>query len=369
MNTRLNSALPFILFFSLTLLSPAYAAGSKAVKDLTPEHNMDFWYYVPKQAQTKPSPLVLSYHGAGGTGGGEIKQWIPLADKNGFSIACITSPFAGSNTKAGQNMKITPDIYKKETEAALSVVEFMKKKAKVQEEFVMITGFSGGGNPTHFIGFLNPEVFGFICARCGNYPMMLSRIYDQGGEGEAVLKKTAGKTRVYYFWGEKDHPIILGMLKNTSYLVNPLKFFEKIQVKHLKTEMIPGMGHRSKADKAAQWFMDSIEAVKKETLEKAKKEYPELCRQAKDLVKKKELKEAYELYTKAAEYERMIPGLGKKAQAEISRIDKEAEKLLSKAKSYLRKNRSTVRKYLREVLKDYPMTPAAEESQKLLDSM
>ena len=134
-------------------------------------------------------------------------------------------------------------------------------------------------------------------------------------------------------------------------------------------EMIPGMGHRSRADLAADWFMKSIEAVKKEALEKAKKEYPELLKQAKDLYDNNKFKDAYEIYQKAAEYESMIPPLGQKAQAEITRMNTAAKKLLKKARSYLKKNKSTVRKYLRKVLEDYTMTPAAKEAQELMNSM
>jgi predicted dienelactone hydrolase len=57
-----------------------------------------FAVYIPKEYTVeKPMPLVVSSHGAGGTGPKEIGGWLRFADKYGFIVVCPSYASATSH--------------------------------------------------------------------------------------------------------------------------------------------------------------------------------------------------------------------------------------------------------------------------------
>ncbi|MCX7933658.1 MAG: alpha/beta hydrolase-fold protein [Planctomycetota bacterium] len=239
------------------------------LKAKSPKGDQEFWYYVPqcydpKAKKTKRLPLVLSYHGAGSTGQAEISSWRALAEQYGFVVACPTSLLAGAGQAAGAVRQVKPEEFFQESEAALSIVASLKEKLPIDDRKVMVTGFSGGGNPAYWLAFTHPEIFPFACLRCGNFPMLLPRLAETQPEIKQAVENAAKASRFYIFWGEKDHPIILGEIDRTLAWVNAL------HPAHCEQERVMGLGHESRPDKAAAWFAAALEEVAKEWKSDAK---------------------------------------------------------------------------------------------------
>ena len=202
--------------------------------------------YSPKS----PMPLVVSSHGAGGTGKGEVGQWKKWADQYGFIVVCPSYACAAGG-------RSTDDIKRLGREDTLMLYGILRRvfgSLKVDRKHVLHTGFSGGGRPTWYIAMAHPECFTAVCFRSANFhcPEFI---------GMAKLRKW--RTRpVYMFWGEQDHPIILhkgagGEGEGPA----GLKFLRTVVARRkLKHEVIPGGKHTSRADLAAKWFAEEVVA-------------------------------------------------------------------------------------------------------------
>lgn len=229
-------------------------ARPQVVHGETPVHKMPLSSYIPASSADKESvPLVLSYHGKGGTNAGEIGGWVALAEKHGFVVACPKSYFAGGDRPANDKRPLGPI---RELEDAVAIVEMLEEKRGIDERFIMVTGFSGGGLPSYTAGLLRPDVFRYVCSRCGNFPAPIVA----GAQGQPEIARSidaaVANVHFYFFYGEKDHPVILQMDAPRQ-----LQFFEAVKAPHFTKEMVPGMGHDSRPDKAADWFVGEIAAA------------------------------------------------------------------------------------------------------------
>jgi len=221
----------------------------------TPKHQMPLSYYAPApRAGQERLPLVISYHGKGGSNEGEIASWVGLAEKHRFVVACPKSYFAGGVRPESDKRSLRP---MREVEDALAVVAMLKGKYPIDEPSIMVTGFSGEALPSYTAGLLQPEVFRYVCSRCGNFPDQLVVAAKQQAETQPqILQRISSalkNSHFYFYYGEKDHPVILnrdGPMQS--------RYFENNQASHFKKEMVPGMGHDSRVDLAAEWFIKEI---------------------------------------------------------------------------------------------------------------
>jgi predicted peptidase len=184
--------------------------------------------YVPQSYDgTKAVPLIISGHGANQTGEREMVKWPKFSEKHGIIVVCPS--YASSHTEIQDVMK---DILMKVHDA------FHIDKSKV-----MHTGYSGGGYATWYAMNFYKE-FTHLCFRCANY-------YYTVPDRLKSYRKWKGHP-VYWFWGENDHPLVLGQIDNA------LEFLTKKVKCDLKQEKIPGHGHADNVDtitRAVEWFM------------------------------------------------------------------------------------------------------------------
>jgi poly(3-hydroxybutyrate) depolymerase len=217
-----------------------------------------FAVYVPKAySADTPMPLVVSSHGSGGNGPGEIGEWEPLADQYAFLVVCpsYACAAAGRNTNTEKTAQLRQD--------AVTLDEVLRRvlgSFNVDRKHVMHTGFSGGGNPTYYLAMTRPEIFTALCFRSANY---------HGTMFFATRDFSAWRNRpVYIFWGEQDNEIIIKPMPGHA-PEGPagLLFLQQIGCQNLKHEILPGGGHASRADLAAKWFAKEVVPV----VEKPKK--------------------------------------------------------------------------------------------------
>ena len=240
----------------LTLAAAPVLAKEEALKPgkvhnlTTAKHARSWSLFVPSKISPKKSaPLVISSHGRGGRGAGEMGAWQALANRYGFLVACPDMVTATHDLP----QKSTLDPSQEDDEVVMEIFETVCSKFRVNRRAVMVTGFSGGGNPSYHSGLRHPDVFTHICTRGGNWaPQHLPR-------DDRALEAGKESLQIYVFWGEKDHPLIIGEPKGTGQAYQALKALREAGYKNFKEEEIPAMGHSSRPDLAATWFGDYVE--------------------------------------------------------------------------------------------------------------
>jgi poly(3-hydroxybutyrate) depolymerase len=251
----------FALSLALLLAAPALTrAGDEPPKpgkvhELTSKaHGRKYSLIVPSSyAKKKSWPLVISSHGAGGSGAGEMRAWQALANQHGFIVACPDMVTATNDRPTTSNLP----GWKEDDEVILSIHEEISSWFRVNPRAVMITGFSGGGNPSYHTGLGHPEVFTHICTRGGNFsPQQVPRDKDILEQGRSALS-------IYIFYGEKDHPLIVGENGQPGAAVNAHTALKNAGYENLVIEEVAGMKHESRPAKAAAWFAEYVKANEK----------------------------------------------------------------------------------------------------------
>jgi predicted peptidase len=191
--------------------------------------------YVPQSYDgTKAVPLIISGHGANQTGEREMVKWPKFSDAHGIIVVCpsYASSQSGLEIAGKESQAVMKDILMKVHDA------FHIDKSKV-----MHTGYSGGGYATWYAMNFHEE-FTHLCFRCANYYLTVP--------GQLKSYRKWKGHPVYWFWGENDHPTVLGEIDNA------LEFLTKKVKCDLKQEKIPGHGHADNVDtisRAVEWFM------------------------------------------------------------------------------------------------------------------
>lgn len=250
-----------VVLLTASLLAPGVAQakekplGSGVHHLESPKHDRPFSLVVPsKYSKKKTWPLVISSHGRGGSGKGEMRPWQALANKHGFLVACPDMVTATHNRPPTSNLP----GWQEDDEVVLSIIDFVKARFNVNHRAVMITGFSGGGNPSYHTGLGHPEVFTHICTRGGNFsPQQVPR-------DDEVLAAGRKHLQIYIFYGDKDHPLILGADGKPGAAVLAHDALKEAGYENLVIEKVANMKHQSRPEKAAAWFADWVGARAKQ---------------------------------------------------------------------------------------------------------
>lgn len=354
-----------LIITSLAAAEPkkgAATAKPELVLATTPSGAIPFAYCIPPALRTQRDvPLVISYHGAGGDGANEAKAWIALAESNGFAVACPTSLLAGHGIAAGGRPAASGETdFVKESDAAVSIVEMLAGMIALDRRRVMITGYSGGGNPTYWSGLFRPDVFPFVCTRCGNWPTLIGQ--QIAGPRAEPARTAAAQSRFYVYWGERDHPLILGSIQQ------PLEALKALAPAFLKSEMIPGMGHDHSAGRAASWFMVAMReaepgwAAQAPALRTAALEAAAVAQTAGDLEK------AVTQARAALLQETRYPKLGQEGKKLLAELVKPGREALTAAKSLASRRDPGAEAALAEVARIWRGTePGAKAEQALAE--
>lgn len=200
-----------------------------------------------------PLPMIVSSHGNGGSGIGDIRGWTSHADKHGFIAVCPSFGSAVGNNNASADTPMLDEI-----------LERVLGSLKIDRRHIVGTGFSGGGLPAYTCMMGNPKVFTALCFRGPNF-------YG------SMATRPAWKTRpIYILWGENDHPMIydkksgsgqgpeaLTVLLGLKDIAgeyrkrkNPVAFVSRDR--SFKWDQIPGGGHDGRSDLVVKWFVDTV---------------------------------------------------------------------------------------------------------------
>ncbi len=241
--------------FRLVLLCVLLAAAGCAVPqaqntpvwqkhEMDPTTGMGYWIYVSSRYNPNtPAPLIISCHGTPPFDVAEhhIREWKMLAEKNGCIVVCpellATDGLLGNGPVIGM---LADEKY------ILSLISMLGYRYNIDRANVMITGFSGGGFPTYWIGLRHPEVFSVIAARNCNF----SR-----GNVDGWYPPEARNTKVLVYYGQNDPPTIAFQSRAAiSYLKG--KGF------NVKKDVLKGYGHQRRPDVAMKFFRQHWRAPK-----------------------------------------------------------------------------------------------------------
>lgn len=135
---------------NLITTRPASGAKQVNVGGGSRSYNM----YVPSSYPTdRRVPLVIRFHGLGGSGGGEINStgYRQIADREGFILVAPTG--AGGSIGGAWNVGpcCTSDRNIDDVAFTRAIIEQVKSVANIDEKRIYATGFSMGGGMTHYL--------------------------------------------------------------------------------------------------------------------------------------------------------------------------------------------------------------------------
>ena len=229
-----------MLLSLLLLLLQADKPGQLLVKK-TASVEREWALYIPRGYNPRvPAPFVLTSHGRDGRGKGECSGWTDAAEKHGFVVAAADFSVASGR----------PGTIEEDDKVAIEIYDYVTKNLAIDRKAVMITGFSGGGHITYGVGSRHPDLFPYWGGRSANFRAHLCA-------KEEEIKAAADKIAIYIYYGSRDHEYILADAPSAN------EFFTRCGVKDIKFEKIEGMGHESRHDMCAAWFMGRVDEARK----------------------------------------------------------------------------------------------------------
>ncbi|MEM1158971.1 MAG: hypothetical protein AAF649_06100 [Verrucomicrobiota bacterium] len=191
----------------------------------------DFEVYLPESYPSQKLPLVFIGHPKGGSARKEMKKWIQPAEA--FPFIAVTLTLISSS----KHSNYIPD----DIEFVEEVIQRTTQSLRYDENHVIYTAFSGGGYAGwQIIATEHDELFTGLCFRSANCN---AHLLD--------LPATWKHKPIYVFWSDNDAPFTR---RQNPALAAYLK--EDLKAQKLKTEIIPGGGHRSRPEKFIQWLAD-----------------------------------------------------------------------------------------------------------------
>jgi len=163
-----------------------------------------YWRYVPSYySEDRDWPLVVTLHGTNPWDGRtrQILEWKDTAERHGL---IVVAPQLASTQGA---VPIIPSVwYVKEGDLRhdecmiLAVIDHVVRTYRIDEESILLSGFSSGGFPLYYVGLRNPDRFDMLIARnCNSTPRLFEKI---------ELTDEAKKLPIAVFWGKDDLPAI-----------------------------------------------------------------------------------------------------------------------------------------------------------------
>ncbi|MCY2932278.1 MAG: hypothetical protein NTV86_22845 [Planctomycetota bacterium] len=201
-----------------------------------------YWLFVPDTySHSRPMPLIVTCHGTipFDMSNDHIREWKKIAEDSG----CLLLAPAMSGTDGILGDGPVPAM-KEDENTILSLISMVGYRYNVDMANIMLTGFSGGGFPTYWVGVRNPDVFSVVVLRSCDF-------CDYNLDGW-FSPDAAGKQAIKIYWGEFDPAPIkvqsqsgMGFLISRGFNVAP-------------EEIVPGIGHERRPEVAMAFFRENL---------------------------------------------------------------------------------------------------------------
>jgi len=194
--------------------------------------------YNPKRAY----PLVLTAQGTFpfDQAAGQRDRWVDVAERYGL-IVCSADFDSATGFLAIPADHPAPELVR-DDQAAMAILKEIRSRYNVNPDAIMITGWSGGGFPAHYIGMSHPDVFRCIVGRTANF--------KEGLVSDDVALR-ARHMHVYVFFGEGDLPGFDTQNRDANFWYT-VRGFRNFVIRRL-----PG-GHDPNQTEAARYFLNVV---------------------------------------------------------------------------------------------------------------
>ena len=208
-----------------------------------PDTGWTYHLYVPKSyTPTRSYPLVITAHGTFPFDHALMQRdrWTKVAERYGMIVCAPDFDSANGLLSVPLNRPV-PELLRDE-KATLRIIDELERRYNINRDAIMITGWSGGGYPAHFIGLRHPDLFRCIVGRAANFSMNL--VSD-------AFADRARHMHVYVFYGSADLPGFGGINGDAQFWYR-LHRFQNFEIRRLNG------GHDPHQDEAARYFDDII---------------------------------------------------------------------------------------------------------------
>ena len=195
-----------------------------------------YWIYVPSTYRhDKPMPLIISCHGTPpyDVASHHIREWKMLGEQNGCIVIApeliATDGLIGDGPIVGMLS---------DEKIILSIISWVGYRYNVDCANIMITGFSGGGFPTYWVGLRHPDVFSVVAARNCDF---------NEGNLHGWYPSEAMNVPVLVYYGENDPGAIQSQSQNAIRYLRSRGF-------SVESRIIPGVGHERRPEYAMEFF-------------------------------------------------------------------------------------------------------------------
>jgi len=159
----------------------------------------ELWFYVPaKYEPSAPAPLLLAFHGTGGSGQGMHLMWQRLADEQGMLVL--------APSEAGDNSGY--HFADRERASALAALRWMRRRHNVDENRIYASGISRGAHLTWDLALRHPDVFAAIAPMIGGLRLTLV-----AGQNNMRLLENVAHLPVRDLQGAMDDPNLVASLR------------------------------------------------------------------------------------------------------------------------------------------------------------
>jgi len=206
-------------------------------QEVEPTTGGAFFIYEPSTySDSRPAPVIISCHGTPPFDVAEyhVRTWKALGEQNGCII--IAPVLKGTDGILGDG-PLLGMLY--DERLILSIISLLTYRYNIDRNNIMITGFSGGGFPTYWVGLRHPDVFSVVVARNCNFS-------KSNVDGWYPPEATEMNILIYY--GENDPGAIQHQSKKA------LEYFSSRGFKKVQEAVIPGAGHERHPQVAMDFF-------------------------------------------------------------------------------------------------------------------
>ena len=205
-------------------------------REIDPVSGRAYWIYVPSNyTHSRSWPVIVTCHGTPPYDVAEmhIREWKMLGEQNGCIV--ISPELTATDGIFGDG----PIVGMLDDERfILSIISLLGYRYSIDRSNIMITGFSGGGFPTYWVGLRNPGVFTCVVARSCNFS---EHNLDGWYPPEAVSQS------VMIYTGEGDPGAIRAQSETGIAYLRSRGF-------QVETKVVPNIGHERVPENAMDFF-------------------------------------------------------------------------------------------------------------------
>lgn len=183
----------------------------------------NFAYYLPRSRDPKkPAPLLLAFHGTGGSGTDVEPMWRDTAEALGMLVL--------APTVSGKNEGYT--YSSEERDETLAAVRWMRRNFEVDPDRIYATGISRGGHLAWDLALRHPDLFAAIAPMIGGPRFQL----DHGQNNLRFLENVVSLP-IRDLQGAQDDPALVANVRTA------FKRLDKLGARDAKLFEFPELGH------------------------------------------------------------------------------------------------------------------------------